>query len=429
MPTEIVMPRLSDTMDRGTIAHWNKQIGESVARGDVLVEIETDKATMELESYADGFLAAISVRDGETAAVGAPIGLVAKDRAELTDLQRGDNIRDVPGGTDSVADAAATETTGRAAPASMAGGATALVSSDSPPSDGSARIKASPLAKRVAEQRGLDLAAIPGTGPGGRITKSDVEEFAPDGPSTGTRGLDVEPASAATQSSATEDETVALTRMQMTVGRRLGESKAAAPHFYVTSEIDMTHAARMRAQINEAEPLLKVSFNDLIVKAAGVALKAFPQINASYRDGTVVRHAGVNVGIAVDLPGGLIVPVLKGVDRKTLRQITTETKQLVAAAREAKLKPDNFEGGTFTVSNLGMFGVDQFTAIINPPESAILAVGAIVEKPVVVNGEIVIRSRMRVTLSSDHRVIYGADAAAFLAELRRTLEHPVLALV
>ena len=217
--------------------------------------------------------------------------------------------------------------------------------------------------------------------------------------------------------------------MQQAVARRLSESKIAAPHFYVTTEIDMTHAVRFREQINDAEPDLRLTFNDLMVKAVGVVLEKFPSVNASYQDGKVVRHAAVHVGVAVDLPDGLIVPVVKDVNKKSLRDVALETKRLIAASREARLKQENLEGGTFTVSNLGMYGVDQFTAIINPPESAILAVGAIVEKPVVVKGEIAVRQRMRVTLSSDHRVIYGGIAAQFLAELRRTLEHPVLAVL
>jgi pyruvate dehydrogenase E2 component (dihydrolipoamide acetyltransferase) len=454
MATEIVMPRLSDTMDRGTVAKWNKQTGDRVKRGEVLLEIETDKANMDLESYADGILARIMVKEGETAEVGAPIGLVAKDEAELEQLQgdvgaglvpaqdagpaqtarpAGTVSGDVGAGLVPAQDAPPTQTARPAGTVSRDVGAGLVPAQDAPaaqfaaaPSpDGATRVKASPLARRIAEQRGLDLARIPGTGPGGRIVRDDVESFTPPQPTPPYSA----PSLVSQPLAASSDEEIQLSRMQLTVGRRLSESIFTAPHFYVTAEIDMTHAVRMRTQINEAEPELKVSFNDLVVKAAAVSLRKFPQVNASLQDGKLIRHGRVNIGIAVDLPGGLIVPVMKDVDRKGLREITTEAKALVAAAREAKLKPDNFEGGTFTVSNLGMFGVDQFTAIINPPESAILAVGAIQEKPVVVKGEVVIRSRIRVTLSCDHRVIYGADAAGFLAEMRRTLEHPVLALL
>lgn len=428
MPTEIVMPRLSDTMDRGTIAKWNKQTGDRVSRGDVLLEIETDKANMDLESYADGILARIMVQEGEVAEVGAPIGVVAKDEAELHTLQS--ESASVPHNG-----SARSERSGRSeqkpgtgrpprSPIQSAPDALGNGLSLDQHQNGSGRIKASPLARRIAEQRGIDLSEVRGSGPGGRIVRKDIESFTP--VMTAAREASPPPVSVAPLPT---DEEIQLSRMQLTVGRRLAESKSTAPHFYVTSEIDMTHAVRMRAQINDAEPDLRVSFNDLVVKAAAVSLGKHPTVNASFQDGKLIRHGRINVGIAVDLPGGLIVPVLKNVDIKGLREITHEAKSLVAAAREAKLKPDNFEGGTFTVSNLGMFGVDQFTAIINPPESAILAVGAIAEKPVVVDGQVVVRSRMRVTLSCDHRVIYGADAAAFLAELRRTLEHPVLALL
>jgi pyruvate dehydrogenase E2 component (dihydrolipoamide acetyltransferase) len=416
------MPRLSDTMDKGTVAHWKKHPGDHVSRGEVLLEIETDKANMELEAYSDGILATILVDEGETAPVGAPIGMVATDEAELKSLQassgRGDN--------------AAVHTK---EPASKTGTATPerdqLNGSSPHPlvEETNGRVKASPLARRIAKQRGIDLNAVTGTGPGGRIVREDVEaapnNTAPAKPSKSTQ----EVRSATRPAAVADGERIPLTRMQQTVANRLTESAGTVPHFFVTSEIDMTHAVRMRLQISEAEPDLKVSFNDIILRACAVTLTEFPQLNSRYDDGAIVRNADVNIGIAVDLPGGLIVPVLKRAQVKSLRQITAETKSLVTAAREAKLKPDNFEGGTFTISNLGMFGVDQFTAIINPPESAILAVGAIREKPAVVNGEVAVRSLMRVTLSCDHRLVYGADGAAFLAGLRRTLEHPVLALL
>lgn len=433
MSTEIVMPRLSDTMDRGTIAKWNKRTGETVKRGEVLLEIETDKANMDLESYADGILARIMVKEGETAEVGAPIALVAQDEAELKQLvesgggkekSEGDS-RKPEAGRGSALDAAAGAAPARDAPPTPV----VAQANDRPSPNGGGRIKASPLARRIAEQNGIDLAHVNGTGPGGRIVREDVESFVQGAAAPTPTAAPPQPSPSPDSQPLTPDSVVELSRMQLTVGRRLAQSASTAPHFYVTAEIDMTHAVRMRAQINDAEPDLKVSFNDLIVKATAVVLRRFSQVNASYEEGKIVRRGRVNLGIAVDLPGGLIVPVMKDVDRKSLREVATEARELVAAAREAKLKPDNFEGGTFTVSNLGMFGVDQFTAIINPPESAILAVGAIQDKPVAIDGQVTIRSRLRVTLSCDHRVIYGADAAAFLAELKRTLEHPVLALL
>ncbi len=427
MSVEIVMPRLSDTMDKGTVARWNKQSGEAVKRGDVLLEIETDKANMELESYADGILARIMVKEGETAPVGAPIGIVAADETELQQLESDSQSAVSGSGATKVESSASSQSKAPEAKSPPSEKATASARTG----DATGRIKASPLAKRMASERGIDLSNVVGTGPGGRITRDDVEAFSAEASPSGSQatGTSEAPESRASVSRGAGDEEIELSRMQRTVGRRLTESVVTAPHFYVTSEIDMSHAVRFRQQINDAEPELKVSFNDLIVKACGTVLARFPNINASWADGKIIRHGSVNVGIAVDLPDGLIVPVLKDVDTKGLREVTLETKQLVARAREGKGRPEDFEGGTFTVSNLGMHGIDQFTAIINPPESAILAVGAIIKKPVVIDGEVVVRDRMRVTLSSDHRVIYGAAAAEFLGELRRTLEHPVLIVI
>jgi pyruvate dehydrogenase E2 component (dihydrolipoamide acetyltransferase) len=422
VPVEIVMPRLSDTMDRGTVARWMKQTGDPVKRGEVLLEIETDKANMDLESYADGILARIIVTEGETAEVGTPIGIVAANEDELKEIQQAA----AGGSSPSTREPEKVVTPVREAPADVVHTAT--------DTNGSGRIKASPLAKRVAEERGVDLSRVTGTGPGGRITREDVEKVAQQPQAVPASAPAPQPIPVAVPAPVApapleNDEEIQLTRMQQAVARRLSESKISAPHFYVTTEIDMTHSVRFREQINDAEPDLRLTFNDLIVKAVGVVLEKFPAVNASYQDGKVVRHAAVNVGVAVDLPDGLIVPVLKDVNKKSLSDVAGETKRLIAASREGRLKQGDLEGGTFTVSNLGMYGVDQFTAIINPPESAILAIGAIVEKPVVVDGEIVVRRRMRVTLSSDHRVIYGGIAAQFLAELRRTLEHPVLAVL
>ena len=425
------MPRLSDTMDKGTVAQWKKRPGDRVSRGEVLLEIETDKANMELESYSDGILAKIMVDDGQTASVGAPIGLVAGDETELKGLSASNGAGSV---AKSAAKESAKERPSASVPETSAPIESAGTNGSAPtPSVDGDRVRASPLARRIAQQKGIDLSQVTGTGPGGRIVREDVEAAAENG--VAEHATVIAPSKQPQRSAPVDvapsgsDEVISLTRMQQTVATRLSQSMATVPHFYLTSEIDMTHAKRMRAQINDAEPDLKVSFNDLIIRACGLTLTKFPEINSTYADAKMIRHPDVNIGIAVDLPGGLIVPVLKRANQKTLRQIAEETKSLVAAAREAKLRPDNFEGGTFTVSNLGMFGIDQFTAIINPPESAILAVGAIQEKPVVVDGAIEIRSRMRVTLSCDHRLIYGADGAAFLAELRRTLEHPVLALL
>lgn len=422
MTVEIVMPRLSDTMDAGKVAHWNKNVGDEVHRGEVLLEIETDKANMELESYADGILANIAVGEGESAPVGSPIGVVAENETELELLRSGPGPS-VKEAADHDASAAAAGEIGQPhgpEPEHPAGAR---------PKAPATRVKASPLARRMAAEHDLDLSAVPGTGPNGRIIREDIEAYlrqrrteAPRAEESVTRG----PAERAEIPVAAEDESVPMSRMQQAVARRLSESKFSAPHFYVTVEIDMTTASAFIQQVRAADPSARVGPNDILVKACGLALKRFPNVNASYHDGQIVHHGRVHIGNAVSLPDGLITPVIRDADTKTLGTIAAESKQLTARAREGKLQPSEYEDATFTISNLGMYGVEQFTAIINPPGSAILAVGSITPKPVVVDGAIVVRDRMRVTLSVDHRVIYGAEAAEFLAELRRLLEQPVL---
>jgi pyruvate dehydrogenase E2 component (dihydrolipoamide acetyltransferase) len=422
MATEIVMPRLSDTMDRGTIARWVKKVGDPVKRGEVLLEIETDKANMELESYADGFLASIGVQEGESASVGAPIAVVADNDSELRQLQSTSPHAEAPD-ADVTASTSSTKSP-HSTPATSTPdedndrngepqAAEARAPDESRHPDG--RVKVSPLARRLAEQRGIDLESVTGTGPGGRIVKQDVEDV-------GGRATSGPPPRLV-------DEEVQLSRMQQAVGRRLSESMLSAPHFYVTSEIDMTRAVELRKQLIESSAGFKLTYNDLIVKAVGLTLRRFPSVNSSFMDGRAVRHGSVNVSIAIDLPEGLTVPVVRDVDSKPLKEIAREAHELAEAARNGHLKQSQLEGGTFTVSNLGMYGVRQFTAIINPPQSAILATGAISEQPRVIDEVIEVRSVMLVTLSSDHRLIYGAEAARFLAELRGVLEHPAVCLL
>ena len=415
MSEELTMPRLSDTMEEGTIGRWLKREGESFHEGDVIAEIETDKATMDFQAYDDGTLLKILVADGESAPLGAPIAIVGSEGEA------------VPAAAEPAAAPAhpASEGNGAAAPAVAEPAAPAAPSA--PAGGESAGLRASPIARRMADAAGLDLRTLAGTGsgPDGRIVKADVERAL-----EGAAPAAASTAPAAALSVAADDEVRELTPMLKAVARRMGESKATVPHFYVTSEIDMTRAFELRAELNAALVDFgeKVSVNDLIVRACAQALMQHPQAHRSYVDGHHVYHAHVNTGIAVALDDGLIVPVLRDADTKVVREIAAETRDLVARARAGKLRQTEIEGGTFTVSNMGMFDVAAFSAIINPPESTILAVSSTVERPVVQNGDIVPRRIMSVTLSCDHRACSGADGAKLLQTVKRYLEAPTLLL-
>lgn len=406
MAREVPMPRLSDTMEEGRVLQWYKQVGDSVAKGELLAEIETDKAVMDLESVEEGTLLQLLVAAGGTAALGAPIALVG-DESEL-------------GTQVAVAPPSKTETDhAQPGTARSDGAAVAPVPAPQPaeaPATQTAagRIKASPLARRIAAEQGLDLALIRGTGPGGRIVKDDVENAA-------------HTAAAADDPSAMPSETdvASPSRMQATIIRRMLESKTTIPHFYLTLEVDMSAARAMRAEVNAAwSEQERISFNDIVIRATALSLMKHPDANGSYRDGGFVYHEEANIGIAVAVPDGLLVPVLKNCDTKPLRQLAVEAKVLARRTREGKNRPGDLEGGTFTVSNLGMFGVRDFYAIVNPPQSAIIAVGAIEPRPVVRDGEIVIRDIMYLSISADHRILYGAPAAEFLRDLKELLENP-----
>jgi pyruvate dehydrogenase E2 component (dihydrolipoamide acetyltransferase) len=421
------MPRLSDTMEQGTIGRWLKREGESFREGDVIAEIETDKATMDFQAYEDGTMLKILVGDGESAALGAPIAIVGEEGEEIT-------VDATPAATD-----AAAESNGDG-PAAVPDGATEVIPvvAEAPAAavaGGDTAFRASPIARRMADAAGFDLRALAGqgTGPDGRIVKADVERALAGGGATA-----VAPAPAAAPPTAPSappapaagDEVRDLTPMLKAVARRMGESKATVPHFYVTSDIDMTRALELRAELNEALAPLgeKASVNDLIVRACAQALMQHPQAHRSYVDGRHVYHAHAHAGIAVALDDGLIVPVLRDADAKGVREIAAETRDLVARARDGKLRQTEIEGGTFTVSNLGMFDVSAFSAIINPPESTILAVSSIVERAVVHDGAVVPRQIMSVTLSCDHRACSGADGARLLQTVKRHLEAPTLLL-
>jgi pyruvate dehydrogenase E2 component (dihydrolipoamide acetyltransferase) len=422
MSEELTMPRLSDTMEEGTIGRWLKHEGESFRQGDVIAEIETDKATMDFQAYEDGTMLKILVADGESAALGAPIAIVGAEGEEITvDLTPPEAESDGDGAAaDADEPAAATPAAPEPPAAAPAGGDTAL--------------RASPIARRMADAAGFDLRTLAGqgTGPDGRIVKADVERALDGGAPSAAPAPAAGPAAAppAPSAPAAEDEVRELTPMLKAVARRMAESKATVPHFYVSSDIDMTRALDLRIELNAALAGLgeKVSVNDLIVRACAQSLVLHPQAHRSYVDGHHVYHAHVHAGIAVALDDGLIVPVLRDADAKGLREIGAETRDLVARARDGKLRQSEIEGGTFTVSNMGMFDVAAFSAIINPPESTILAVSSIIERPAVRDGAVVARQIMSVTLSCDHRACSGADGARLLQTIKRHLEAPTLLL-
>jgi len=415
---EIVMPRLSDSMEEGTVLRWLKSEGEEVAVGDELVEIETDKANMVYESDAAGTLIEIVANEGDTLGIGEVIARVG-DASEANGAgkkKKGKDRKAAGNGGKPEAEASPASTA-TAAPAAETGAPSVTQS------EGDGRVKASPIARRIAAEKGVDLGALRGSGPGGRIVKADVEG-AEAKPAAGPA-----PAAAALERPETAKGEVSqqeLTKLQQTVARRMAESKATAPHFYLSVEIDMTRAvearSRMKAGTPEGEPV--PSFNDMVVKACAIALREHPRANGAYRDGRLELYSRINVGVAVAAQDALTVPTIFDADRKGLREIARQTRELAGKVRDATVTPPELSGGTFTVSNLGMYGIDSFSAVINPPQAGILAVGAINERPVVRDGELAKAQLMSVTLACDHRILYGADGAQFLARIRELLEEP-----
>ena len=426
MSEELTMPRLSDTMEQGTIGRWLKREGESFHEGDVIAEIETDKATMDFQAYEDGTMLRILVGDGESAALGAPIAIIGAEGEEVpADAPAAASANG--GGRDNGAAEPAPAAEPEAKEAKEE--APVATATEEAPSDGGG-LRASPIARRMADAGGLDLRTLAGkgTGPDGRIVKADVERAL----AGGVKPTPAAPAApqAAPPPPGEGDEVRELSPMLKAVARRMTESKTTVPHFYVSSEIDMTRALQLRKELNEAlaDSGEKVSVNDLIVRASAQALVQHPQAHRSYVDGTHVYHAHAHVGIAVALDDGLIVPVLRDADTKSLRQIAVEARDLAERARAGKLRQKEIEGGTFTVSNMGMLGVSAFAAIINPPESTILAVSATIQRPVVRDGAVAVGDIMSVTLSCDHRACSGADGARLLQTVKRHLEAPTLLL-
>ena len=411
----ITMPRLSDTMTEGVVAQWLKKVGDKIEEGDILAEIETDKATMEFESFNEGTLLFIGLKDGEGAPVDSLLAIIGEEGEDINAI-----IKDFKVETSTQESTPIKEETKKAAPAPVKEAPTAgsTQTSAQAPVVNTGRIIASPLAKRIAEEKGINLATVAGTGENGRVVKRDIEFFVP----------------ATMAAPATITQTVALgeesfeetnnSQMRKTIARRLGESKFTAPHYYLMLEINMDSAIASRKVINDI-PDIKVSFNDMVVKASAMALKKHPQVNSQWFDDRTRINHHVNIGVAVAVEDGLLVPVIPFTDQKSLTQIGAEVKDKAIKAKTKKLTPAEMEGSTFTVSNLGMFGISEFTSIINQPNSAILSVGTIVEKPVVRNGEIVVGNTMKVTLACDHRTVDGATGAAFLQTLKQFIENPV----
>ncbi len=413
MAEVIRMPRLSDTMEEGNIVAWLKKVGDAVAPGDILAEVETDKATMELESFENGTLLHIGIESGPIA-VDKMIAIIGDKGEDISGI-----LEELKNETVAVAEEAPKAEVA-AAPAPVAK-APAPVMASAPAVTTDGRIKASPLAKKLAEASNISLGMVQGSGEGGRIIKRDIEAFIASGGSLAASNGSLAPA---VSNPAFNYGDVPVSQMRKTIARRLSESKFGAPHFYLTTEIRMDAAMAARKQLNEGEDN-RISYNDMVVKACASALRKYPNVNCSWLDDKITFHEQINVGVAVAVDDGLLVPVIKDADRKSLNIIWSEIRDLAGKAKVKKLGLDEMQGNTFTISNLGMFEITEFTAIINPPDACILAVGTIVEKPVVDNGQIVVGHTMKVTLSCDHRAIDGATGAKFLGTLKEYLENPM----
>lgn len=412
MAEKIEMPKLSDTMEEGVVAKWNVKEGDKVSSGDVIAEVETDKATMEVEVFESGTILKILVDEGASVPLGGIMAVIGKEGEDISGILEGAN-GDSSGESKSKSEkekekekessGAEKQTEGKEKEAVVQTGKEQAVATDG-------KVKASPLARKMAEEKGIELERIDGSGPEGRIVKRDVENYS-------------KPAHAGF-ASALKSEEIRVSQMRKTIARRLGESKFSSPHFYETIDIDMEAAVRARGEMNEVSEI-KISFNDILVKACARALLRHPDVNSSWGEEVIRMHGEVHVAVAVAVEEGLMTPVIRHADRKTLQEISAETGELASLAREKKLQPEQMEGSTFTISNLGMFGIEEFTAIINPPNACILAVGAIRDVPVVKDGKVVPGKRMKVTLSSDHRIVDGAKAAQFLQTLRQMLQNPL----
>lgn len=419
----VTMPRLSDTMTEGTVATWLKKVGDDVKEGDILAEIETDKATMEFESFYAGTLLHIGIQEGESAPVDSVLAIVGPAGTDVSGILSG-------GSKPKAKTESKKEESTEDKKESNTEKETASKTENSSSANDSNRVFASPLAKKIAQDKGINLSDVKGSGENGRIVKNDVENFTPSAKTASVETKSEEKATASTSAPKAVPtgevyaEEVKNSQMRKTIARRLGESKFTAPHYYLTIEVNMDNAMESRKLINSL-PDTKVSFNDMVVKACAMALKKHPQVNSQWTEAATIINHHVNVGVAVAVEDGLVVPVVNHTDLLSLTQIGAAVKDLAGKARSKKLQPKEMEGSTFTVSNLGMFGIEEFTSIINQPNSAILSVGAIIEKPVVKNGQIVVGNTMKVTLACDHRTVDGATGAEFLQTLKHFIENPV----
>jgi len=444
MATQVIMPKLSPTMEEGQLSRWLKKEGDKVTMGEPLAEIDTDKATMEMQALGTGVLRKILIQEGESAPLGQLIAIIGEpdeDISALTSQAPTTKAAKAPPATELTEESAKPADLQTAAPAATAGVSGNGRHETAQPKPGAGgRLIVSPLAARMAAESGIDLRSVSGSGPGGRIIKRDVEQLIsgtggtadPAGEDTTVRQLRAVGGtafqkSATVEASAYRDQPAS--EMRRTIAKRLVTSLGPVPHFFLTTEIEMDRAAEMRKGINELDPELKISINDIILKVVAAALMQHPQVNASYQDKVVRYYEHADIGVAVAIAEGLITPIVRAADQKSLSAIAAEVRDLAERARQRKLKPEEYLGASFSVSNLGMFGIDEFTAIINPPEAAILAVGAMTPKPVVRNNELVIRQMMRVTMSCDHRVVDGATGAKFLQTFKKILENPLFLVV
>jgi pyruvate dehydrogenase E2 component (dihydrolipoamide acetyltransferase) len=443
MATQVIMPKLSPTMEEGQLSRWLKKEGDKVSMGEPLAEIDTDKATMEMQALGNGVLRKILIQEGESAPLGQLIAIIGEPDEDISSLTTQAPTsappKAVAPATEKKEEVEETEEPKQAKAADTAadvgGNGRQVAAPIAPPATG--RLIVSPLAARMAAESGIDLRSVSGSGPGGRIIKRDVEGL------ISQQGSAVQPATAAKQThlravspaqkspiaaaSSYHDEPAS--EMRRTIAKRLVTSLGPVPHFFLTTEIEMDRAAEMRSGINALDPELKISVNDIIIKVAAAALLQHPQVNASFQDKVVRYYEHADIGVAVAVEEGLITPIVRSADQKSLSEIASEVRDLAGRARERKLRPEEYMGASFSISNLGMFGIDEFTAVINPPEGAILAIGAMSPKPVVRNNEVVVRQMMRVTMSCDHRVIDGATGARFLQTFKKILENPLFLVV
>jgi pyruvate dehydrogenase E2 component (dihydrolipoamide acetyltransferase) len=422
MAEVVYMPKLSDTMTEGVVAAWTKNVGDAVKSGEVLAEIETDKATMEFESFYDGVLLHIGVETGKTAPVNSILAIIGAAGEDISALLAAESAPSASAAPEpapaAAAPVAAPVSTPAPSPAPVAAPAAAPVAV----ANNSDRVFASPLAKKMAAERGIDIQAVGGTGENGRIVKRDVDHYVPYTPAANAPAYSAAPMGTVSYT----DEPVS--QMRKTIARRLAESKFTAPHFYLTLDIDMDAAMAIRKGLNSLDGV-KVSFNDMVIKAVAMALRKHPAVNSAWMGDFIRRNDHVNIGVAVAVEDGLLVPVVRFADGKGLTQISAEVREFAQKAKDKKLQPSDWEGNTFTISNLGMFGIESFTAIVNPPDACILAIGGIKAVPVVKNGQVVPGNVMKVTLSCDHRAVDGASGAAFLQTFKTYMEQPAAMLL